>query len=173
MNAPPGRGAPPGDRAVTVPLTVRELTPADLPGCGWSGSPLHLTEVERQLARARRGEVDYLAVCPPSGEPVAIGGVDHLARPDAGLLWQLAVLPALRCCGIGSVLIAAAEDRIRDRGVHRAELAVEVGNPRARALYERLGYRAYGRRPEAWDEQGPDGAVRRHETMCTLMRKEL
>ncbi|MEU8784914.1 hypothetical protein [Streptomyces sp. NPDC048637] len=34
------------------------------------------------------------------------------------------------------------------------------------------GLRAYGRQPEAWDEQGPDGVVRRHETRCTLMRKE-
>ncbi|WP_414507848.1 GNAT family N-acetyltransferase [Streptomyces sp. NEAU-L66] len=173
MRAPDGRGTPPGARAVTVPLTVRDLTPADLPACGWSGSPLHLAHVERELMRARLGEVDYLAVCPPSGEPVAIGGVDHRARPDAGLLWQLAVLPALQSCGIGSVLIAAAEERIRGRGVHRAELAVEEDNPRARALYERLGYRTYGRQPEAWDAQGPDGVVRRYETMCTLMRKEL
>jgi len=38
---------------------------------------------------------------------------------------------------------------------------------------ERLGYAAYGRKPEAWDEQAEGGSVRRYETMCTLMRKEL
>ncbi len=69
--------------------------------------------------------------------------------------------------------VDAAEQRIRARGLHRAELAVEECNPRARALYERLGYAAYGRKPEAWDEQTEDGAVRRYETVCTLMRKEL
>lgn len=50
---------------------------------------------------------------------------------------------------------------------------MEDNNPRARALYERLGYVAYGRRPEAWDAEGPDGAVTRYETVCTLMRKRL
>lgn len=44
---------------------------------------------------------------------------------------------------------------------------------RVRALYERLGYREYGRQPEARDAQEPDGVARRYETMCTLMRKEL
>lgn len=51
--------------------------------------------------------------------------------------------------------------------------AREENNPRARALYERLGYVAYDRRPDSWDEQAPDGSLRRYETLCTLMRKEL
>jgi hypothetical protein len=50
---------------------------------------------------------------------------------------------------------------------------VEENNPRARTLYERLGYIAYGRKPEAWDEGALDGSVTRYETVCTLMRKEL
>jgi hypothetical protein len=50
---------------------------------------------------------------------------------------------------------------------------VEEGNPRARTLYERLGYVAYGREPESWDEEGSDGSVRSYETVVTLMRKEL
>jgi RimJ/RimL family protein N-acetyltransferase len=50
---------------------------------------------------------------------------------------------------------------------------VEECNPRARALYERLGYVAYGSAPESWDEDAPDGSVVRYETMCTLMHKEL
>jgi len=40
-------------------------------------------------------------------------------------------------------------------------------------LYERLGYVAYGRRPAAWEEEGPDGSVTRYETVCTLLRKQL
>ena len=73
----------------------------------------------------------------------------------------------------GPLLIAAAEQRILTRGLHRAERGVEECNPRARALYERLGYAAYGRKPEAWDGQAEDGSVRRYETVCTLMRKGL
>ena len=49
---------------VVIPLTVRDLTVEDLPSCAWSGSATHLTSIARALERARRGEVDYLAVCP-------------------------------------------------------------------------------------------------------------
>jgi len=118
---------------IVIPLTIRDLTPEDLPSCGWSGPRLHLTSVARELERARRGEVDYLAACPPSGLPVAIGGIDYADRPGAGTLYQLCVHGALQSCGIGTVLIEAAERRILARGLHRAELGVEESNPRARA----------------------------------------
>ena len=158
---------------VVVPLTVRDLTAEDLPECGWSGQASHLASVAEALERARLGEVDYLAVCPPSGLPVAIGGVDYAKAPGAGTLWQFAVHGALQSCGIGTILIHTAEQRIRARGLRRAELGVEECNPRARALYERLGYVAYGREPAAWDEEAPDGSITRYETVCTLMHKEL
>lgn len=161
------------DATLTMPVTVRDLLPRDLPACTWSGSATHLRHVERELARAASGGVDYLAVCTPVDLPVAIGGIDYEVCEEAGTLWQLAVMPVLQSCGLGTLLVRAAEQRIRHRGLRRAELAVEEDNPRARALYERLGYVAYGREPEAWDEEGPDGSIRRHETMCVLMRKGL
>ncbi|MEU1486901.1 GNAT family N-acetyltransferase [Streptomyces sp. NPDC005752] len=156
-----------------VRVVVRDLTPADLPACSWAGSATHMGKVARELERAEAGEVDYLALCTPVGLPVAIGGVDYQVVEGAGTLWQLGVLPALQSCGLGAVLIRAAEDRIRARGLRRAELRVEESNPRARALYERLGYVAYGSRPDAWDVEAPDGSLRRYETMCTLMHKDL
>jgi len=158
---------------VVVPLTIRDLTAEDLPSCAWLGPATYLASVGRALERARRGEADYLAVCPPSGLPVALGGVDYAKTPGAGRLEQMGVHPALRSCGIGTLLIQAAEQRIRARGLHRAELKVEESNPRARALYERLGYLACGRGPASWDTEAPDGTITRYETVCTLMRKEL
>jgi ribosomal protein S18 acetylase RimI-like enzyme len=158
---------------VVVPLTVRDLTEADLPACRWSGGRSHLASIAEELRRSAKGEAEYLAVCPPSGLPVALGGVDYVPRPGAGMLWQLAVRGEWQSCGIGTILIRAAEQRILDRGLLRAELSVEESNPRARALYERLGYFAYGSKLESWDEDLPDGSVSRYETMCTLMRKDL
>jgi len=158
---------------VVIPLMIRDLAPEDLPSCAWWVSAWDRAQLGKTLERAQRGEVDYLTACPPSGLPVALGGIDYAKNPGAGTLWQLAVHGALQSCGIGTLLIQAAEQRIRARGLHRAELGVEECNPRARALYERLGYAAYGCKPEAWDEQAEDGSVRRYETVCTLMRKEL
>lgn len=158
---------------IVMPLTIRDLTHEDLPSCAWSGSAAHLAAVARELDRARLGEVDYLAACPPSGLPVAIGGIDYARIPGAGTIWQLSVHGALQSCGIGTLLIQAAEQRIRARGRHRAELGVEDSNPRARALYDRLGYRAYGHEPDSWDEEAADGTIVRYHTTITLMRKEL
>lgn len=158
---------------VLIPLTVRDMTHEDLSTCTWSGSATHRASIARALARSDCGEVDYLAVCPPSGQPVALGGIDYAKTPGAGTLWQLEVEPALQSCGIGTVLIAAAEERIRARGLLRAELSVEVCNPRARKLYERLGYVAYGSEPASWEEEAPDGSLTLYETVCTLMRKDL
>jgi ribosomal protein S18 acetylase RimI-like enzyme len=156
---------------VVLPLTIRDLTRDDLPLCAWTGSST--SNFAAALDRADRGEVEYLVVCPPSGLPVAVAGIDFALSAGAGTLYQLAVHGAVQSCGIGSLLIGAAEQRIRARGLHRAELAVELNNPRARALYDRLGYIAYGTRPEEWDEQADDGSVNRYRTACTLMRKEL
>ncbi|MEE1729758.1 MULTISPECIES: GNAT family N-acetyltransferase [Streptomyces] len=158
---------------VVLELSARDLVHADLASCGWAGSDHHLVGVAGQLERARAGEVDYLAICPATDIPVAKGGIDYRIKEGVGTLWQLAVHPALQSCGIGTFLVEAAERRIRTRGLRQAELAVEESNPRARALYERLGYAAYDRRPDSWDEQAPDGSLRRYETTCTLMRKAL
>ncbi|WP_244210860.1 GNAT family N-acetyltransferase [Amycolatopsis kentuckyensis] len=156
---------------IVVPLLIRDLTEADLPDCGWSGSRLHLEHVAQEL---RRDDADYLVACAArSGRPVGKGLIDYRQTAGAGTIGQLAVHPVLQSCGIGTALVLAAEDRIRARGLRRAELGVEVDNPRARKLYERLGYVAYGCQPDGWDEEGPDGSIRRRETTCTLMRKPL
>jgi ribosomal protein S18 acetylase RimI-like enzyme len=162
-----------GAREIALPLTIRDLASADVAACAWSGSATHLAAIALALHRVHLGEVDYLAACPPSGLPVAIGGVDYAKTPGAGTIGQLAVHPALQSCGIGTALIDAAERRIRARGLRRAELRVEDGNPRARALYERLGYRACGREPDSWDHEAPDGTVSRYETMLTRLGKDL
>jgi hypothetical protein len=130
------------DEEVVLPLTIRDLTLRDLPSCTWSGSATHLASMAKALERAERGDVDYLAVCVPSGLPVAVGGVDYAKNPGAGTLWQLVVVETLQSCGIGT-------------------------------LYERLGFVAYGRESDSWDEDASDGSITRYDTVCTLMQKNL
>ena len=137
------------DATVTMPVTVRDLLPQDLPACTWSGSATHLRHVERELARAASGEVDYLAVCTPVDLPVAIGGIDYEVAEEAGTLWQLAVLPALQSCGLGTLLVRAAEqraggdDRRHDpRGGRVGTASYDVGGARARAALAPLPRRA-------------------------------
>lgn len=159
--------------SISVPILIRDLNEADLAYLGWSGGRSHLASIRRELARLASGELDYLVACPPSGLPVGKAAIDYARAPGCGLIEQVAVHGALQSCGIGTLLMSAAEERIRGHRCTLAILGVEFSNPRARALYERLGYVAYGEAPEEWDDDQPDGSVARYRTVCTLMRKPL
>lgn len=161
---------------IAVQVTIRDLDAGDVASLGWSGSPAHLASVRDQLGRVASGEVEYLAACLPSGMPVGKVEIDYAHGAGVGTLCQAAVHPVLQSCGIGTRLVHEAEQRITARGYTTAELAVEHDNPRARKLYERLGYVAYGNELDEWDEwdaEDTDGRIVRRCTMCTLMRKSL
>jgi ribosomal protein S18 acetylase RimI-like enzyme len=78
------------------------------------------------------------------------------------------VHPALQSLGVGTALIAAMEDRMRERGCRHAEIRVEVTNHRARKLYERLGYLAFGEVPDGWETENGW-----YSTVLTVMNKPL
>jgi GNAT superfamily N-acetyltransferase len=64
--------------------------------------------------------------------------------PDVPLLTHLEVLPRHRNLGVGSQLIAAAEQVAQRRDHRLVALAVEESNPDAARLYQRLGYTDWG-----------------------------
>jgi GNAT superfamily N-acetyltransferase len=152
---------------------VNDLVLDDLALLGWSGSAAHLASVARALERVESGEVEYLAVRAPSGDPIAKGGIDYAVKAGIGTLSQLATAEELRSRGIGAYLICVAEGRMRGRGVRAAELGVEDDNPRARALYERLGYREVGRESASWNVEDADGNLVVYETELAVLRKNL
>ena len=100
-------------------------------------------------------------------------GIDYAATPGAGTLWQMATVEELRGLGIGAHLISAAENRIRNRGLTVAKLDVEVDNPRAQTLYERLGYREASRQSASWHIEEPDGSTSLYETEVATLCKHL
>lgn len=61
------------------------------------------------------------------------------ARPVLNV-HDLAVLPEWRGRGIGRALLAAVEERARERGCCKITLEVQDDNARARTLYERFGF---------------------------------
>lgn len=68
--------------------------------------------------------------------------LDRTPRPGELLLDGVCVDASVRGLGIGTRLLDAATELARDHGADRVRLSVVDGNPRARALYERLGFRA-------------------------------
>jgi ribosomal protein S18 acetylase RimI-like enzyme len=65
---------------------------------------------------------------------------DEVTALPQGFIAYMAVEPMLRKCGLGSALLAAAEDAARKRGLPYMSLMVTEDNAPARELYERRGY---------------------------------
>ncbi len=154
-------------------LTIDDLTEPDLPKIDWAGPPSYIRSVSKQLSRMVTGEVEYLVVRAPSGQPIAKGGVDYSAKPGVGLIWQLATRDGLQSLGIGTLLIRELERRIQRRGLRIAMLSVDQANPRPQRLYERLGYRTDGARASRWEVTRSDGSTGWYEAMLTDLRKVL
>lgn len=92
------------------------------------------------------------------------------------VLEDLLVREEFRGLGLGSRLIAHAENLCRQRSIAQIGLGVNsADNPRAYALYERLGYRETGE-PAQFDvyaEIDENGQRRLYENWCVHMVKDL
>jgi len=159
-----------GKRALLGALHMDDLSVDDLADIAWSGDPRHLVTVRLTLERARGGEVEYLCARAPSGAPVGKLCIECGRFADAGYLSQFATHPRLQGRGIGTFVMAGAEQRIRRRGRVRARISVEAANPRAQALYERLGFEVVGHGVERWDR---DDAPTAQSADVVLLCKEL
>jgi ribosomal protein S18 acetylase RimI-like enzyme len=82
------------------------------------------------------------------------GYITVLFRRGAGWgrLYSLAVLPRCRGRRLGEQLLAAAEQACRKRGCSSLRLEVHPDNAVAQRLYDRTGYRAFGRYPEFYED---------------------
>ena len=154
-------------------LAVGDLREDELAGLAWSGNPAHLRSVAAALQRAAQGLEDYLVVRAPGGQPVAKMRIDYASEAGTGVFSQLAVMGPLQGLGIATMLIGVGEQHVRTRGLAFAALGVEDDNPRARRLYERLGYQAAGRQHAAWEYEDDNGVLRLYETTLTILRKRL
>ncbi len=99
-------------------------------------------------------DLDASLVAVRDGEPV---GLANLAiRGDEGWIAGVGVVSSARRGGIGEVLMRAAHDEARARGLKRIWLEVIVENTGAFALYEKLGYEVV-QDVEVWMLDGADG----------------
>jgi GNAT superfamily N-acetyltransferase len=163
---------------------VRPLAAEDLALVQQALPPEHPEAHVRRLGDQRAGRVTYL-IAWADGEPVGHALVRWSGTTNPELRWLLGgrephpyvealfVHPFCRSRSVGSQILEAAEALVRGRRFSRIGLAVAVGNTRARALYERLGYReaSFGEFSNAWsyvDEAGNE--VAESETCVYLVK---
>lgn len=92
------------------------------------------TPVGRLFVRWRNTEVPRIAAEHPQAAPLA----------DMPEICDVYVVPEHRSEGIGTRLVERALECARDQGVSQVTICVNTDNPRARALYERLGFAESG-----------------------------
>ena len=78
------------------------------------------------------GDWDHMADKPPEGWPVIDGAL--------GYIWELAVEPDRQRAGIGSALMAATLERLRQDGVEKVLLRSSEKADAAMALYKKFGF---------------------------------
>jgi ribosomal protein S18 acetylase RimI-like enzyme len=149
-------------------LNLRDLQPDDLGDLEWSGGPEHIVALAGALQASFTGEVALVVVELANGRLIANGAVDFRRDPDVGRLEMLSVHETFQDLGVGTWLIRALEERVRAAGRSKAELTVEHDNPRAGALYRRLGYREVGSALESWPSAGGT-----YVTVTTVLQHDL
>jgi ribosomal protein S18 acetylase RimI-like enzyme len=135
--------------AVSFEVVIREIVEDDLAGLNEWYFGERGERFRRSYERHRDGDVVYL-IAEANGKPVGHLGIDLTRGPRVAFLWQFGVSPSLQRLGIGTAMLLRAEEAARERGFALAEIAAEVDNPRARALYERVGYVLIGERDGEW-----------------------
>jgi myo-inositol-1-phosphate synthase len=160
---------------LALPVTIRACREADLPQLEWFGAFTHHRTIIREAFELQRlGEVVML-VAEAGGFPIAQAWLDLRPRLETSfpMVWAVRVLEPFQGAGVGTRLMAALEEEAAALGFHGLELGVEQDNGRARAFYERLGWRVTGERRETYGYATPDGEGVSHELCEWVMAKPL
>jgi ribosomal protein S18 acetylase RimI-like enzyme len=127
-------------------VPIRLCEERDLDHFHLLGGPDHVKYCREQFARGPQ-TCAILVATDEHDAPVGKLHLDFETRAVAGeaVLLAAAVRDDLQSRGIGTALMAAAEDHVCARGLTAIVLGVEDANPRARRLYERLDYDEFAR----------------------------
>lgn len=161
-------------------ITIRPACAADLPLLEWGGEFWHYREKFGEAYADQLAGRRLLLVADLNGYPVGrialvfSGGNPLYANGRTrAYLYSLQVISFLQGLGIGSHLLDAAENELRERGFRHAIIAAALDNEGAQRLYQRRGYVRYAEDPGRWSYTDPDGIIHQVEEPCWLMRKSL
>ena len=135
-------------------LAFRACEERDLDHFRALGSQQHVDYCREQYGRGAEA-LTILVAADENDVPLGKLHLDFESRAHerTAVLIAAAVTPAAQGHGIGTALMHAAEELVCSRRFTAIVLGVEDSNPRARRLYERLGYE-----PVASDEFAYIGA---------------
>ncbi len=164
--------------SVNIALILRPLVAEDLPKLEWYGQYIHFRRVYKHTFREQSSGKRLMLVADLNHFPVGQIFLHlNLSYDDDGLprgyLYSLRVMDHLQGYGIGTRLIYYAEQTLLEKGFDWALISAAKTNPRARILYERLGYRVYGEDEGRWKYTNHLGQVVQMHEPCWMLEKNL
>jgi len=133
-----------------IPLQIRPAEMGDVERLRWSNGDDGKRRHEERLMRQSRGEaLYYLAVVHdyPVGHAF-LRWTGTEAALSVPMVEDLRVFEPFQGLGVGAALLDACEQACQERGFSRLGLTVEIENARARAFFERFGYRVESTLPD-------------------------
>lgn len=153
----------PVDTSPSPRLALRRARPEDVPRVMEIEKEGFLHPWSRELIERELGHAwsQILLACDagPDGEEQVLGYVVFWLVHDEVHVLNVATSLEVRRRGVGRALMAAAEDAGRARGARVSTLEVRRSNTAALALYQAIGYRQAGVRPNYYAEEREDAIV--------------
>lgn len=164
---------------IALPIHFRIATHQDLPKLEWYGQYTHYRNLFRRAYREQQLGKRLMLLADSNGFPIGhifivFTALDNTPPEDRrAYLYSLRVMEMFRGCGIGTELLREAETLIADRNYASATIAAAKTNPRARKLYERIGYQFFADDPGRWSYVDHEGHTRHVQEPCWLLQKEI
>jgi len=163
-----------------MPVALRLATFSDLPKLEWFGQYAHFRALFRRTYQEQLQKRRMMLVADCNNFP--IGHIFlQLSESEQRIadgrrrvyLYSLRVMEMFQHHGIGTRLILEAEILAAEQGFTWTTIAAALDNPRARRLYERLGYRVFAEDEGKWSYVDHENRVRYVHEPCWVLEKRI
>lgn len=163
-----------------IPVAFRLATYSDLPKLEWYGQYTHFRALFRRTYQEQLQNRRLMLVADCNNFPIGhifvqlSSGEQRIADGRRrAYLYSLRVMEMFQGHGIGTRLILEAEILAADERFSWATIAAAKDNPRARRLYERLGYRVFGEDEGKWSYLDHENRMRYVHEPCWVLEKSI
>lgn len=166
------------DLVLNLRVTFRAAMKEDLSKIEWFGEYAHFRNIYRRTFEDQRRGERLMLVADVNHFPIGhvfihFNHEQHSSKGRTAYFYSLRVMEMFRNCGIGSRLLSEGERIIRNRRCNRITIAAAKTNPRARALYERYGYRVFMEDSGRWSYVDHHGKRREIYEPSWVLEKNL
>lgn len=163
-----------------MPVTLRLATYADLPKLEWYGQYTHFRALFRRTYQEQLQQRRLMLVADCNDFPIGnifiqlSGGEQrYMDGRRRAYFYSLRVMDMFQGHGIGTSLIREAELLASEHHLRWATIAASLDNPRARRLYERLGYKVIAEDDGKWSYRDHENRIRYVHEPCWVLEKRI